>query len=201
MTSSELEFWFDFASPYAYVSAGRLEDWMSSAGINVRWTPFLLGPVFQKQGWSTSPFNLYPLKGKYMWRDVERLCKRHNLGFSPPEEFPQHGLLATRVAMVGRDEDWLPAFCRRVFHKEFGLGQDISDRQTVLNVLEGLVDNPAYWVKRAVTARNKKALLERGVEAEQKGIFGAPTFVTPDGELFWGDDRLEQAIEWILRRR
>jgi 2-hydroxychromene-2-carboxylate isomerase len=201
MTSSELEFWFDFASPYAYVSAGRLEDWMNSAGIKVRWMPFLLGPVFQKQGWSTSPFNLYPLKGKYMWRDVERLCKRHNLGFNQPDEFPQLGLLATRIAVAGRDEAWLPAFCKRVFHKEFGLGQDISDRQTILNVLEELVDNPAYWVKRAVTAKNKKALVDRGMEAERKGIFGAPTFITPDGELFWGDDRLEQAIEWILRRR
>ncbi|MGB5215480.1 MAG: 2-hydroxychromene-2-carboxylate isomerase [Anderseniella sp.] len=201
MTSSELEFWFDFASPYAYVSAGRLEDWMNSAGINVRWMPFLLGLVFQKHGWATSPFNLYPLKGKYMWRDVERLCKRHDLGFNRPDAFPQHGLLATRVALAGCDEDWLLAFCRRVFHREFGLGQDISDKQTVLDVLEGLVDNPAYWVKRAVTAKNKKALIDRGVEAEQKGIFGAPTFITPDGELFWGDDRLEQAIEWILRRR
>ncbi len=201
MTACELEFWFDFASPYAYVSAGRLEDWMISAGITVRWMPFLLGPVFQQHGWSTSPFNLYPLKGKYMWRDIERLCKRHNLGFCRPEEFPQHSLLATRVAMAGRDEDWLPAFCRGMFHEEFGLGRDISDKQTVLNVLEGLVDNPASWVKRAVTAKNKKALVDRGVEAESKGIFGAPTFITPDGEMFWGDDRLEQAIEWILRRR
>lgn len=201
MTASELEFWFDFASPYAYVSAGRLEDWMNSAGITVRWMPFLLGPVFRQHGWSTSPFNLYPLKGKYMWRDIERLCKRHNLGFSRPEEFPQHSLLATRVAMAGRDEDWLPAFCTGVFHEEFGQGRDISDKQTVLDVLEELVDNPATWVKRAVTVKNKKALVSRGLEAESKGIFGAPTFIAPDGELFWGDDRLEQAIEWILRRR
>ncbi len=201
MTPSELEFWFDFASPYAYVSAGRLEDWMNSAGITVRWMPFLLGPVFKAHGWPTSPFNLYPLKGKYMWRDVERLCKRHNLAFCRPEEFPQHSLLATRVALLGRDEDWLPAFCRSVFQREFGLGQDISDKQTVLGALDGLVANPAALIKRAVTAKNKKALVDRGVEAERKGIFGAPTFITPDGELFWGDDRLEQAIEWILRRR
>ena len=201
MTSSELEFWFDFASPYAYVSAGRLEDWMNSAGISVRWMPFLLGPVFKKHDWPTSPFNLYPLKGRYMWRDVERLCKRHNLGFNRPEEFPQHSLLATRVAMAGRDEDWMPAFCRQVFHTEFGMGQNISDKRTVLNVLDGLVDNPATWLRRAVTVKNKKALVERGAEAERKGIFGAPTFITPDGELFWGDDRLEQAIEWVMRRR
>ncbi len=201
MTDPELEFWFDFASPYAYLSALRLDDWMSSSGIKVRWMPFLLGPVFKKQGWPTSPFNLYPLKGKYMWRDIERLTKRYNLGFKRPHEFPQHGLLASRVAMAGCDEAWLPAFCKRVFHGEFALGQNISDRKTILDCLEGVVDNPENWMKRAVTAKNKKALLDRGTLAEQKGIFGAPSFVSHDGELFWGDDRLEQSIEWVLKRR
>lgn len=201
MTSSELEFWFDFASPYAYVSAARLDDWISSAGIKVRWVSFLLGPVFKQQGWPTSPFNLYPLKGRYMWRDVERLCERHKLGFRRPEEFPQHSLLATRVAVAGRDEDWLPAYCKRVFHAQFGLGENIADKQTIVGALAGLVDDPGYWLKQAVTAKTKQALVDCGVEAEQKCIFGAPSFVTRDGELFWGDDRLEQSIEWILRRR
>ena len=201
MTNSELEFWFDFASPYAYVSSARLDDWISSAGIKVRWVPFLLGPVFKKQGWPTSPFNLYPLKGRYMWRDVERLCERHKLGLTWPEEFPQLSLLATRVAVAGRDEDWLPAFCKRVFQAQFGLGENIADKQTIVGALAGLVDDPGYWLKQAVTAKTKQALVDRGVEAEQKGIFGAPSFVTLDGELFWGDDRLEQSIEWILRRR
>jgi 2-hydroxychromene-2-carboxylate isomerase len=201
MTNSELEFWFDFASPYAYVSSARLDDWISSAGIKVRWVPFLLGPVFKQQGWPTSPFNLYPLKGRYMWRDVERLCERHKLGLTRPEEFPQLSLLATRVAVAGRDEDWLPAFCKRVFQAQFGLGENIADKQTIVGALAGLVDDPGYWLKQAVTAKTKQALVDRGVEAEQKGIFGAPSFVTLDGELFWGDDRLEQSIEWILRRR
>ena len=201
MTDFELEFWFDFASPYAYLSAGRIEDWMSSAGIKVRWMPFLLGPVFKKQGWQTSPFNLYPLKGKYMWRDIERLSHRYSIGFKRPVEFPQHTLLATRVATAGCDEDWLPAYCKRVFHREFGLGHDISDRKTVLGALEGLVDKPGNWMRRAESEKNKKALLDRGSDVERKGIFGAPSFVTSDGELFWGDDRLEHAIEWVLRRR
>lgn len=201
MTDFELEFWFDFASPYAYMSAGRIDDWMSSAGIKVRWMPFLLGPVFKKQGWQTSPFNLYPLKGKYMWRDIERLSHRYSVCFKRPDKFPQHSLLATRVATVGCDEDWLPAFCKRVFHKEFVSGHDISDRKTVVNALEGLVDKPGNWMRRVVTGKTKKALLDRGTEAERKGIFGAPSFVTADGELFWGDDRLEHSIEWVLRQR
>ena len=201
MTDFELEFWFDFASPYAYLSAGRIDDWMNSAGIKVRWMPFLLGPVFKKQGWQTSPFNLYPLKGKYMWRDIERLSKRYRICFKRPDEFPQHALLATRVATAGCDENWLPAFCKRIFHREFGLGHDISDQQSVCDALEGLVDRPGDWMKLAVTEKTKKALLDRGAEAERKGIFGAPSFVTPDGELFWGDDRLEHSIEWVLRRR
>jgi 2-hydroxychromene-2-carboxylate isomerase len=64
-----VEFWFEFASTYSYVAAGRIEHLSGAAGVEVAWRPFLLGPIFQKQGWSDSPFNLYPAKGAYMWRE------------------------------------------------------------------------------------------------------------------------------------
>jgi len=65
-----LDFWFDFASTYSYPAAMRIAPLAQQAGVMVRFRPFLLGPIFKIQGWPTSPFNLYPAKGRYMWRDL-----------------------------------------------------------------------------------------------------------------------------------
>ena len=201
MPGRELEFWFDFASTYSYVSARRIDSLASPSGIRVRWMPFLLGPVFAAQGWQTSPFNIYPAKGQYMWRDVERLCARHDIAFKRPEAFPQVAMLATRVGVAGAGEPWLPSFCTWIFDAEYGCGKDITGIETVAGALHHLGLNAADWIDRAQSPQIKQALRDRVAEAETRGIFGAPTFITPDGELFWGDDRLEQSIEWMLKRR
>jgi hypothetical protein len=76
--------------------------------------------VFKAQGWNTSPFNLYPAKGRNMWRDLERLCGDVNLPFRRPEPFPQNSLLASRVALVGLNTTWGEEFCRTVFLADGG---------------------------------------------------------------------------------
>src|SRR5580693_5895672 len=79
----------------------RIAPLAREAGVTVCFRPFLLGPVFQAQGWNTSPFNLYVAKGGNMWRDLERLCADLKLSFRRPEPFPQNSLLAARVALIG----------------------------------------------------------------------------------------------------
>ena len=69
-----LEFWFEFASTYSYPAAMRIEALAREEDIAVVWKPFLLGPIFRRQGWTDSPFNVYPVQGRYMWRDLERIC-------------------------------------------------------------------------------------------------------------------------------
>ena len=201
MPGQELEFWFDFASTYSYVSARRIGSIASPSGIRVRWMPFLLGPVFAAQGWDTSPFNVYPAKGRYMWRDIERLCARHAIDFRRPEVFPQVALLATRVAVAGSSEAWHEPFCMSIFHAEYGRGRDITGPEAVTEALTRLGLDAAEWISRAQSPEIKLALRDRVAQAQERGIFGAPTFITPDGEMFWGDDRLEQSIEWQLKHR
>ena len=99
-----MEFWYEFASTYSYLSAMRIEALAAVAGVAVAWRPFLLGPIFKAQGWDNSPFNLYLAKGRYMVRDIERLAAERSLRFALPALFPQNSLRATRLALVGNDE-------------------------------------------------------------------------------------------------
>ena len=96
--SGTLDFFFEFASTYSYPAAMRVGELARSAGVRVRWRPFLLGPIFKSQGFDTSPFNVFPAKGRYMWHDLARICENLGLPFRRPEPFPQNGLLAARGA-------------------------------------------------------------------------------------------------------
>jgi len=191
-----LDFWFDFASTYSYPAAMRIAPLAATAGVAVRFRPFLLGPIFQAQGWDSSPFNLYPAKGRYMWHDLERLCAELALPFRRPQPFPQPSLLAARVALVALSERWGEEFCRAVFRAEFGEGSRIDDRATMARLLAPFGVDPAAVLASAQSEPNKILLREETQAAQQLGIFGAPSFVTSDGELFWGNDRLERALAW-----
>ena len=196
MVPALLDFWFDFASTYSYPAAMRVALLARQSGVMVRFRPFLLGPLFKAQGWPTSPFNLYPAKGRYMWRDLERICFDLDLPFRQPEPFPQNSLLAARVALVGLSSSWGEEFCRGVFRAEFGDGRQIEDPTIIGDILSQLHIEAAPVLEAARAEANKAALRAQTEEAKQLGIFGAPTFVTADGELFWGNDRLERAIAW-----
>jgi len=195
-----LEFWYDFASTYSYLAAERIEAAAEEASVGVVWRPFLLGPIFAAQGWTTSPFNLYPEKGRYMWRDMEREAARLGLPLCRPDPFPQNSLLAARIALVGLDQGWTPAFTKGVFRAEFGKGRNISDPVILGGILADLALDPDKVIAEAQTEPNKMRLRRAGEEAQARGIFGAPAFVAEDRELFWGNDRLERALDWAAER-
>jgi 2-hydroxychromene-2-carboxylate isomerase len=198
--TATIDFWFDFASTYSYPAALRIGPLAQAAGVQVRSRPFLLGPIFKAQGWTTSPFNLYPAKGQHMWRDLERLCADLSLPFRQPDPFPQNSLLAARVALVGSDRGWGDDFCRGVFHAEFAEGRRIDDPAVIGDLLTGLQVEAAPALAAAQSDAIKARLRSQTEEAERLGIFGAPTFICTDGELFWGNDRLEQAVRWAAQR-
>lgn len=116
MMGPMLDFWFDFASSYSFIAAQRVEALCKEAQVELRWRPFLLGPIFTaQQGIKDSPFNTQPVKGRYMWRDVERLCQKYGLPFARPEKFPQRSVLAARVCCVALNKPWCGDFVRAVF--------------------------------------------------------------------------------------
>jgi len=194
-----LDFWFEFASTYSYPAAIRIAPLATAAGVTVRWRPFLLGPLFKAQGWEDSPFNIYPAKGRYMWRDLERICAALELPFAKPSVFPQNALMAARVALVALDQSWGEDFCRAVYTAEFGAGRDIGDPFVVADIVNALGQNPDEAIEQSRMNTNKDALRAQTEEAQRIGIFGAPSFIAEDGELFWGNDRLEAALDWARR--
>lgn len=194
-----LQFWYEFASSYSYLSAMRISNLAQQAGVDVIWRPFLLGPIFKSQGWDTSPFNLYPVKGSYMIRDMQRITASRGLPFVMPPTFPANGLKAARLALIGADEGWIEPFTKAIFEAEFGRGEDIAQPAVIEEALSGLGLDAASLLARAEDSAVKQRLKDQTAEAASRGIFGAPSFITEDGELFWGDDRLEQALTWAAR--
>lgn len=192
----KLEFWYDFASTYSYLSAMRIEAVAGTAGVEIAYRPFLLGPIFKAQGLTTSPFVLNPAKGRYMARDIARIATARGLAFHVPEPFPAHSLAAARIGLVAEEDGWIGAFTQAVFAAEFGERADISAHETLARIVADLGEDPAQIMARANSDEIKSALRRRTEAAAEKGIFGAPTFIAEDGELFWGDDRLDAALAW-----
>jgi 2-hydroxychromene-2-carboxylate isomerase len=199
MSAPSLDFWFDFASTYSYPAAARIGPLAADVGVQVRFRPFLLGPIFKAQGWDSSPFNLYPAKGRNMWRDLERLSEDAGLPFRRPEPFPQNSLLPARVALAGLSQGWGEAFCVEVFRAQFGGSRRIDEAVTLAGILARLGVDAEAVLASAQSDDNKTRLRAQTEEAQQLGIYGAPSFVTAGGELFWGNDRLEQALNWAKR--
>ena len=191
-----LEFWYEFASTYSYPAALRVEAVAAEAGVAVLWRPFLLGPIFAELGWSTSPFNLQPAKGAYMWHDLARTCERLGLPFRRPEPFPQNGLLAARVATALPDDGTRAQFSRAVYRAEFAEGRVISEPEVIASLLSAQGLGAEAVLAQAAEPANKQALRAQTEAAQRHGIFGAPSWRTADGELFWGNDRLEEALAW-----
>lgn len=191
-----LQFWFEFASTYSHIAAQTIEARAESAGVAIEWRPFLLGPIFKAQGWADSPFNLYPAKGAYMWRDMERECARLGLPFRRPSAFPRNGLVAARAAVASDGERWLPAFVRAVYLAEFRDDRDIAEPAVIAEALAAAgCPDPVGVMERSAEEPVKQALRANTEAAMALGVFGAPTFVAA-GELFWGSDRLAQALAW-----
>ena len=201
MTQPTLEFWLDYASTYSYLSAQRIEALAAARGVAVRWRPFLLGPIFQQRGFTNSPFLLDPVRGDYMWRDMARRAARFGLPFRRPSAFPRASTLPLRVAALAaaQGSTWLPEFSRREMRQNFADDLDIGDTAQVLRALDGLVPDPAATLAEATRADNKALLRATTEVAKQRGIFGAPTFIVGD-ELFWGDDRLEDALDFAANK-
>jgi 2-hydroxychromene-2-carboxylate isomerase len=198
-----VEFWFDPASTYSYLAAARMDAAAADfPGVEVIWRPFLLGPIFKAQGLDNSPFRIFPAKGRNMWRDMERQAKRLGLPLRVPDDavmeaFPRNSLLAARTAIVALRHPWGHDFVRAVYAAQFGDWADIADPAIIGGILHLLGQDPAAILAQAHGDEVKAELRDNTARAQALGIFGAPSLTVGD-ELFWGNDRIEQALEFAV---
>ncbi|MEO1328836.1 MAG: 2-hydroxychromene-2-carboxylate isomerase [Pseudomonadota bacterium] len=194
-----VDFWFDFASTYSYLSIQRADAVAQAAGVALIWRPFLLGPIFAAQGWDTSPFKLYPAKGRFMFRDMARRAEALGLPFDPSGQLPVNSVHAARLALAALETEQGVAFCRRVSRALWGEGKNIASQAVLAGLAFDVGLSHDRLSARAAEPDMKPRLRAQTEEAMALGIFGAPSFtVARDGatELFWGDDQLEDALAW-----
>ncbi len=195
----EIEFWFEFASPYSYLSAMRIEAAAQRSCVQIRWKPFLLGPIFRALGMETSPFILQAEKGAYVWQDLSHQSRKYGLRWRRPTDFPRMSVLPARVALLGAETSWIGGFCRAVMELNFAFDQEINQPERLTPILTELGVPAADVLREAQSEPVKTRLREQTEEARRRGIFGAPTFFV-GAEMFWGNDRLDDALALASER-
>ena len=194
MSGAQIDFWFTMGSTYSFLSVMRLAEIERSTGISFRWRPFHLLVILQEM--KHIPFADKPAKSAYMWRDIERRAAMYGIPAKLPVPYPaKQSVMANLVATVGMREGWGADYVRAAYRRWFELGQETGSEPNVSESLHDVSQDPGRVLALASSESTKAALTAETDAARERGIFGSPTF-TIDRELFWGDDRLEDAISW-----
>jgi 2-hydroxychromene-2-carboxylate isomerase len=189
-----MDFFFAYTSTYSYLSVMRADSLAARAGVTLRWRPFRLRTITQEQ--NNRPFIGKPVKLRYMWRDVERRAKQHGIPFNGIPPYPVDAeALAHRVGIVAAGEGWCAEYSRAVYQGWFVDHKDPGDPIQLREVLARLGKDADAVISRANSPQIESQLVSETDVARSVGIFGSPTFVV-GREIFWGDDRLETALEW-----
>jgi 2-hydroxychromene-2-carboxylate isomerase len=197
MAEGPIDFWFTMGSTYSYLSVARLAEVERRSGITFRWRPFHLLLILQEM--KHIPFADKPAKCRYMWRDIERRAVMYGLNVNLPAPYPaKQSVMANLVAMAGMGEGWGADFVRAAYRRWFENAEETGSEPNVSSSLREVGQDPARVLALARSPKTNERLLAETDAARQMGIFGSPTFAVGD-ELFWGDDRMEDAISWYRR--
>ena len=195
-----IEMWFEFGSTYSYLSVMRIERLVAEKSLKLVWRPFMLGPIFKELGWQGSPFLEQKEKLAYMWVDMARQCAKYGIRWKQPSAFPRVATLPLRVALLGAREPWIAQFCKLMMEMNFVVDCDINAEPVVIEVLSRIGLDAQSVLAAALADDNKNALRVQTQRARELGIFGGPTFMVGE-EMFWGNDRLEDAIAFAAQIR
>jgi 2-hydroxychromene-2-carboxylate isomerase len=194
--AGELDLFFFCGSTYTYLTVMRVEAEANRAGVEVRWRPFNVREIMVEQ--DNIPFRDKPVKRRYMWRDIERRAARHGIPFGGIPTYPvDPENLANRVGTIAAIEGWCPEYARATYRAWFLEDRPPGDPEHLSAVLRDLGQNPDEVIPRADAPEIRERYASETDVARTLGIFGSPTFAV-GGEIFWGDDRLEEALEWCV---
>ncbi|MDA7084825.1 2-hydroxychromene-2-carboxylate isomerase [Pseudomonas sp. SA3-5] len=195
--SKQVEFFFDFGSPASYLAWSQLPRITAAAGAQITWRPMLLGGVFKASG-NQSPVAI-PAKGRYMLQDLARFAQRYDVPLAFNPYFPINTLQLMRGAAGYLDSAAFQPYVRAVFEAIWVQQQNLGNREVVAQVLRGAGLNPAEFKQLVSDEAVKQRLKDNTEEAIRRGVFGAPTLFV-DGEMFFGQDRLDFVAEALARQ-
>jgi len=194
---AKIDFWYSIGSTYSYLTVMRVPDLAKATGIEFRWRPFNVRHVMVEQ--NNIPFKGKPEKAAYMWRDIERRALNRGLKPTVPAPYPLPKLVfANLVAVVGTEEGWVEDYTRATYQRWFEVGQPAGEEPNLSESLQEIGLDPVSVIETAKSDRIANSLLHATKEAMALGIFGSPTLAVGN-EIFWGDDRINDALAWAQR--
>ena len=198
--AGEIEFWFDFASPYAYLAAQDVDEVAARHGRQVQWRPISLGHVWRALGYADH--RVPEAKKRYTRRDVARCAGLADVPFTFPAVFPVDARLARRVCyrLDRADPDLARRFAFAVMCRYWGEGQPIVGADDLTGIARGLRIAPDEIEAAAADDQAKAAVIAATDRAIAEGCCGVPWFQV-DGEGFWGHDRLPMIERWLARQK
>lgn len=190
----KIDFWFSIGSTYSYLTVMRLAEVEKTSEVKFKWRPFNVRHVMIEQ--NNIPFKDKPSKSAYMWRDIERRAERYGLTQELPAPYPLPGLvMANQIAIVGVEDGWVEDYVRATYRRWFEYGEAAGEEPNISTSLMEIGCDPREVLAAAQAQRAVVELETATDEAMNLGVFGSPTFAV-GRELFWGDDRLDDAINW-----
>ena len=192
-----IDFWFSIGSTYTYLSVMRLPDVERATGVAFRWRPFSVHEIMIAM--NNIPFRTKPAKLSYMWRDIERRAAMYGLPARVPAPCPlARRDIANSVAVLAATEGWVADYVRATYRRWFQDGLEPGSEPNLSDSLLEIGQVPELVLARAASTEITTRYSAATDGAHTLGIFGSPTFVVGP-ELFWGDDRLDDAIAWYRR--
>lgn len=196
--ASTLDFYFEFSSPYGYMAATQIESLAAETGLELRWHPILLGPMFKVM--NSAPLTQIPLKGEYALRDFDRSASLAGIPYTQPDPFPITTVAAARAVVYALQHhaDAAPRLVKALYGAYFADGRRIDQAETVLDIVgEQGLDRAEF--EAGISSEPVKAALKKEVEdAMARGVFGSP-FMLVDDEPFWGFDRFDHIRKWVAQ--
>jgi 2-hydroxychromene-2-carboxylate isomerase len=190
----QVEFLFDYGSPFSYLASTQIKELAESSGASVMYRPILLGAILKATG-NSSPMTV-PAKGKYMGIELRRWAARYGVDFKPnPHPFMANTLRLMRGAVAAQKLGVFSAWHEAVYRAVWAEARDLGDPAMLVRVLEDSGLGAAAEVLEASERQDVKDELRTNTEnAASRGVFGAPTFFVGD-RMFWGNDRLDWVKE------
>ena len=195
---ADVDFFFSIGSTYTYLSVTRILDIEKKHQIKFNWKPFSVREIMKEM--NNIPFPKDKInKVNYMWRDIERRAEGYGFSAKTPVPYPLSEFdLANQIAILGLDKEWGVNFVIQTYKKWFQEKKEPAIEPSISEVCEelGLIKNDI--INDAQTEIVKNKYRQNTNLAREYKIFGSPSFVV-NNELFWGDDRMEDAIKWSLK--